>query len=65
MRAEIASLLWSVTQFYIINRPTLEKHLRESIKVIINSLLFSTKYIKLNNSLKYITIFKVIIISLF
>ena len=47
MGAGITSLLWPATQFYIINRSALGKHLGESIKeikAIINSSLFSIDY---------------------
>ena len=44
MGAGIASLLWSATQFCIINRPASGEHLGESIKAIINPPSFSTGY---------------------
>ena len=47
MGAGIASLLWPVTQFYIINRPISGEHLGEEIKeikAIINPPSFSIDY---------------------
>ena len=53
MGARIASLLWLVTQFCIINRPISEEHLGEEIKeikAIINSPLFLIKLSRLLQS---------------